>query len=330
MPDYNALPLPMLYQSLHQQGLITRLLEICRDEDLSIGTDAGDVTSRCFVPGYIRATARVVFRKPATVSGLAAAAELLHLFECDADVKPQAADGDVVPAGTTVATLSGRLRDILSVERTLLNLTGRLSGIASLTGRYVAAAKAAAGSRAAILDTRKTTPGLRHLEKYAVRCGGGQCHRMGLFDAVLIKDNHIAGLDAGIRADLGVGPEQFKMNLAQEVRRAVKTARDNAPRQGYQFIELEVDRLEQLEAVLAAEGGNACGVNIILLDNMTPELLAKAVAMRDASGVPVLLEASGGVNLETVGAIAATGVDRISVGGLTHQATSVDVGLDMP
>ena len=329
MNDPNALSLPDLYTALHADGLISRLLQIAREEDLGAGTDGGDVTGHCFVPGYVRTTAHIVSREPATISGLACCKEILHAFECDADVHLTAADGDTVAAGTQLATITGRLRDILVAERTLLNMIGRLSGIATLTARYVQAAKSAPGSRAAVLDTRKTTPGLRHLEKYAVRCGGGRCHRLGLYDAVLIKDNHIAGLDAGIRADLGVTPDQFKLNLAQEVKRAVKSARDNAPKAGLRFIELEVDRLDQLEAILAAEGGTACGVQIILLDNMPPDQLRLAVSMRDTSGVRVLLEASGGVNLETIAGIATTGIDRISVGGLTHQATSVDVGLDI-
>ena len=329
MTDPNSLSLPDLYSMLHAHGLISRLLHIARDEDLGTGVDGGDVTGQCFVPAYVRTTAHIVARKPATISGLACCKEILHTFECDADLDLIAADGDTVLAGAPLATISGRLRDILIAERTLLNMIGRLSGIATLTARFVAAAKSAPGSRAAVLDTRKTTPGLRHLEKYAVRCGGGTCHRLGLYDAVLIKDNHIAGLDAGIRTDLGVTPDQFKMNLAQEVKRAVKSARDNAPKAGLQFIELEVDRLDQLDAILTAEGGTACGVQIILLDNMSPDQLRQAVTMRDKSGVRVLLEASGGVNLDTIADIASTGIDRISVGGLTHQATSVDVGLDI-
>jgi nicotinate-nucleotide pyrophosphorylase (carboxylating) len=191
---------------------------------------------------------------------------------------------------------------LLMMERTALNFLQRLSGIATLTARFVAEV---AGTKAVILDTRKTTPGWRALEKYAVRCGGGTNHRFGLYDAVLIKDNHLAWLAEG----------------GDPIGRAVAAARAGAPK-GNKFIEVEVDTLEQLDRALEV------GPDIILVDNLGPEKLAEAVRRRDAKAPGILLEASGGVTLETVRGLALTGVDRISVGALTHSAPALDIGLD--
>ena len=206
--------------------------------------------------------------------------------------------------GDVVGTLSGSLRGILAVERVLLNLLTHLSGIATLTAAYVAQV---AGTSADIYDTRKTIPGLRDLAKYAVACGGGCNHRMGLHDAVLVKDNHIAH----------IAPAELPGALA----RMVVAARAAKPRPT--FVEIEVDTLDQLRAVLPT------GPDIVLLDNMAPDQLRDAVALRNAAAPGVLLEASGGVTLETVGAIARTGVDRIAVGALTHSAPALDLGLDI-
>jgi nicotinate-nucleotide pyrophosphorylase (carboxylating) len=192
------------------------------------------------------------------------------------------------------------MRALLTGERTALNFLQRLSGVATLTRRYVDAA----GSRAKILDTRKTTPGWRVLEKYAVRCGGGHNHRMGLFDGILIKDNHLAALGREPGA----------------ITKAVSAARAEAG--GGLPVEIEVDRLEQLEEALA------CRPEIILLDNMSDEQMREAVARRAAVAPGVQLEASGGITLERIPAIAATGVDRISVGALTHSAPALDIALD--
>jgi nicotinate-nucleotide pyrophosphorylase (carboxylating) len=197
------------------------------------------------------------------------------------------------------------MRSLLALERTALNFLQRLSGIATLTDRFVAAV---AGTRAVILDTRKTTPGWRVLEKYAVRCGGGQNHRVGLYDAVLIKDNHLAWLAQD----------------ADPIAAALKRARDNTPPQT--LIEIEVDSLERLDRALAVD--RDCSPDIILLDNFSQDALAEAVRLRDHRSPGVLLEASGGVTLDRVQAIAATGVDRISVGALTHSAQALDIGLD--
>ncbi len=206
-----------------------------------------------------------------------------------------------------VARLAGPMRSLLAMERMALNFLQRLSGIATLTARYVSAT---AGTRSAIYDTRKTTPGWRALEKYAVRCGGGFNHRFGLYDAVLIKDNHLAWLESA------AGPGATDPIIA-----AIATARANAP--SGTTIEVEVDTLEQFDVALR------CGPDIILVDNLGPERVAEAVRRRDAVAPGVRLEASGGVTLETVGALAATGVDRISVGALTHSAPALDLALDL-
>lgn len=265
------------------------------------------------------------------------------------------ADGDAVKAGTTLATISGPARGLLVGERVALNLVQQLSGVATLTRAYV---DAVAGTGAIILDTRKTVPGLRHAQKYAVRCGGGQNHRMGLYDAVLIKDNHIAvagGVSAAVRAARGyisangesglslpplrgkagwggVGqgsrfsfapPQSNPLPQGEREYSALNTA--NAFHRGI-TIEVECDTLAQLHEALAV------GVNIVLLDNMSNEQLREAVAMVKAhntnTGQTVKTEASGNVSLATVRAIAQTGVDYISVGKLTHSATAVDIGLD--
>ncbi len=196
------------------------------------------------------------------------------------------------------------MRDLLAIERVALNLLCHLSGVATLTAQYVAKCK---GTKAGIYDTRKTLPGLRGLQKYAVACGGGRTHRIGLYDAVLIKDNHLAGTPIS--------------KLAEMLTKSAGQARRLTP--GLQFVEVEVDTLDQLCEVLKAP------VDIVLLDNMRPSLLQQAVTMRDATAPKIELEASGGVNLDTVAEISRTGVDRISVGALTHSAPSLDIGLDI-
>jgi nicotinate-nucleotide pyrophosphorylase (carboxylating) len=208
----------------------------------------------------------------------------------------------VFEPGWTIAIVEGPMRALLAMERTALNFLQRLSGIATLTAQFVAEVE---GTKAVILDTRKTTPGWRALEKYAVRCGGGTNHRIGLYDAVLIKDNHLAWLADG----------------GDPIGRAVEAARAGAPK-GTKFIEVEVDTLEQLDRALEVKP------DIILVDNLGPEKLAEAVRRRNERAPGILLEASGGVNLSTVRALAETGVDRISVGALTHSAPALDIGLD--
>jgi nicotinate-nucleotide pyrophosphorylase (carboxylating) len=220
---------------------------------------------------------------------------------------PLARDGQAVSHGERLAELEGPVRELLTAERLLLNLIGRLSGIATLTQQFVQAIQ---GTSAGIYDTRKTTPGWRRLEKYAVRCGGGRNHRTGLFDAVLIKDNHLALM-------------QLRPGDAVRRVREFLLAAGRAPdRSESLIVEVEVDTLEQLDDALTAEP------DIVLLDNMSPDQLRQAVARRDAVNPDIELEASGGVNLRSVRAIAETGIDRISVGALTHSAVALDVALD--
>lgn len=260
-------------------------------EDLGL---AGDITTNATVPAAARAHAVLAARTSGTVAGLQLAAAAFALLDPATRFEPIVADGAGVAPGRAIARIEGNARALLSAERVALNFMGRMSGIATLTRAFV---DCVAGTRAAIVDTRKTTPGLRAFEKYAVRCGGGQNHRTGLFDAVLIKDNHIVA--AG-----GIGA-------------AIERARAHA---GHMVkIEVEVDTLAQLAIALTYK------IDAVLLDNMTVAQLAEAVR---AVGGRCLTEASGGVSLQTVRAIAETGVDLISVGALTHSAPVLDLGLD--
>jgi nicotinate-nucleotide pyrophosphorylase (carboxylating) len=277
-----------------------RLVTLALEEDL--GT-TGDLTSQAVIPADLDGRGVLVSRADGVVAGLPAAALVAGAVDARVLIQPQVADGDRVKAATALATVSGPMRGILGMERTALNFLQRLSGVASLTRRYV---DAVAGLRAQILDTRKTIPGWRLLEKYAVRCGGGHNHRLGLFDGILVKDNHLAAL-AKIQATT--------------ISAAVARARPLAEARGVP-IEIEVDNLDQLNDALV------CRPQIILLDNMGPDLLREAVRRRGQVAPEILLEASGGVNLCTVRAIAETGVDRISLGALTHSAVALDIALD--
>ncbi len=255
---------------------------------------AGDVTAQACVPADARLRCVFAARKPGVVAGLDCARLAVLAMDPQADFRAVASDGDVIRAGTQLAWVDANARALLSAERVALNLLGHLSGVASLTRQYVDAIE---GAGAQVVDTRKTTPGLRALEKYAVRCGGGVNHRFGLDDAILIKDNHIAACGS----------------VAEAVRRARAAA-------GHLMkVEVEIDRLDQLDEALIHQP------DVIMLDNFSLEDLRAAVA-RVAGRV--VLEASGGVNLKTVRAIAETGVDVISVGALTHSASTLDIGLD--
>jgi len=259
---------------------------------------AGDITSEATVPEEARGRARIVQKQPGVVYGLAVVAEALRQCEVE-DVDNLVVEGqwrEDVPADVLIA--SGSARGLLAAERTAINFLGHLSGVATLTARY---AEAVLGTGTTILDTRKTTPGLRHLEKAAVAAGGGINHRMGLYDAILIKENHIAA--------------------AGGLAKAVHAARSAQPEKA---IEVEVRNLDEAAYALGM------GVDRLLLDNMSPDLLREAVALRDqnASGPDgVSLEASGGVNLENVREIAETGVEFISVGALTHSARTLDFSM---
>jgi nicotinate-nucleotide pyrophosphorylase (carboxylating) len=259
----------------------------------------GDITSEAFLPDGARATASLVAREPGILSGIAVFARVFEIVDSSTEVALLAADGDTMAAGDTLATVTGPARSVLRAERIALNLSQRMSGIATLTARYVAAVE---GTDARIVDTRKTTPGLRALERQAVRDGGGHNHRFSLSDAVLAKDNHLAVLAA---AGIPLGD-------------AIRAARARIGHTTH--LEVEVDRLDQVEEVVSA------GVDTIMLDNFTPDQLREGVALVAGRA---LVEASGGVNLDTVTAIARSGVDIISVGALTHSVRSLDLGLDI-
>ncbi|MEM8873878.1 MAG: carboxylating nicotinate-nucleotide diphosphorylase [Planctomycetota bacterium] len=283
------------------------VMRMTLDEDLA---DGGDVTSRLTIAEDAVGTGAFVQKAAGVVCGLPLVGHVARMFDERLVVETlpgfhmNNVEGSYATSRTEpVLRMRGPLRSLLAAERTCLNLLTHLSGIATLTRQFVTAVE---GTGAKIYDTRKTTPGLRDLEKYAVRVGWGENHRMGLYDMVLVKDNHIAGL---------------AMPLGQAVAEVVRRSRaEDADRP----IEIEVDTLEQFEVVLGVPG-----VDVILLDNMDCPTMAKAVALRDAAGHGAVLEASGGVNLDTVRAIAETGVERIAIGALTHSAPALDIGLDV-
>lgn len=276
-------PHPLLWEPLVRAALL---------EDLG---RAGDLTSDAIVPTALLARGRVVARQGGCVAGLGPATRALTLFDPRVEVEAQVQDGATVGAGTTLALVRGPARALLGAERTMLNLLGRLCGIASATRSVVEALR---GTQAQVVCTRKTTPGLRVLEKYAVRAGGGANHRFGLDDAVLIKDNHLA-----LAGSVGEAVSRVRRHVGHMVK-----------------VEVEVESLAQLEAALAA------GVDAVLLDNMNLEQLRRATSVVAGR---VLTEASGGIRPDNAAAIAATGVDLLSIGWLTHSAPSLDVALDL-
>lgn len=305
--DLHALSLEALFSLLLPTPLLRRTCARLLAEDIG----AGDVTSRLTIPPRRRGTGRIVAREACVVAGIDAVAFLATSGRRDLLFVERRRDGDRVAAGAEVAVIEGRMRDLLAVERCVLNLLGRMSGVATSTAAFVDRIRRAPGSRARLFDTRKTTPGLRLLEKYAVRCGGGSLHRIGLFDAVLVKDNHLAALAGDGRA-------------LDRLRSAL--ARLGPKRRRLRFVEVEVDRLEQLAEILLWPRGL---VDIVLLDNMDLPQLRRAVGMRNRAGSGIQLEASGGVTLERVASIARTGVDRISSGAITHAARSIDLSLEV-
>lgn len=263
-------------------------------EDLGAGLPGGghDVTSESVIPADARFSGTMDSRDPIVVTGLPIAAAFFRALDPQMEIALLVEEGARVEAGTDLMRLAGNARAMLTAERSALNTVQHLSGIATMTRAYV---DAMGGGKTVLLDTRKTIPGLRHLEKYATRMGGAQNHRMGLWDAAMIKDNHIL--------------------VAGGVSEAVRRARDA----GVERIICEVDHIEQIEPALAA------GASHLLLDNMSPDTLREALAIV-AGRVPC--EASGGISLSTIGAVAATGVDYISVGRLTQSAPAADIGLD--
>ncbi len=259
----------------------------------------GDVTSEVFLPRSARAVAHLVPREAGVLSGIHVFARVFELVDAECSLDLLASDGDRIQPKQVLARVEGSAHSVLRAERIALNLSQRMTGIATQTARYV---EAVACTAARIVDTRKTTPGLRYLERQAVRDGGGHNHRYSLSDAVLAKDNHLAVLAA---QGIGLG----------DTIRAARATLGHTTR-----LEVEVDRLDQIEEVVAA------GVDTIMLDNFTPAMLVEGVAIVAGRA---LVEASGGVTLDTVAAIAATGVDLISVGALTHSVRSLDLGLDV-
>lgn len=273
------------------EGIVARAVAAALAEDLG---EAGDITTDYIVPQDAISEAAIVSRKNGVVAGLELAKASFEALDPEVRFRPLIPDGGKVEPGSVIASVEGNARALLTAERTALNFLGRLSGIATLTARYV---EAVSGTKARIACTRKTTPGLRALEKYAVRAGGGMNHRLGLYDAVLVKDNHIAAA-GGVSAAL----ERVFARRGHLVK-----------------VEVEVDSIAQLKEALAFP------VDAVLLDNMHRMKLAEAVAIVAGRA---LTEASGGVSLENVREIAETGVDLISVGALTHSAPSLDLGLD--
>ena len=279
---YTRPPMPLLVEPIVRRAL---------EEDLG---RSGDITSELIVPADKQIEARLVARKSGTIAGLVVAECAFRLADPKIEFHTETPDGSRAEPGSVLATMIGNARAILTAERVALNFAGHLSGIATSTR---ALADAVSGTKAKIVDTRKTTPGLRLLEKYAVRCGGGFNHRFGLDDAVLIKDNHIAAAGS-----LRAATENARAAVAHMIK-----------------MEVEVDTLEQLEEALAL------GVDTVLLDNMQLDQLRRAVELARGRAV---LEASGNVTLATVRGIAETGVDYISSGAITHSAPNLDIGLD--
>lgn len=274
---------------------VDRLIEAALAEDIG----PGDLTSLYFVPADRRSTAFIVAREAGVLSGGEVALEVFRKVDPAIEATPLVSDGDRISEGAYVMKIEGPARSLLTAERTALNFMQRMSGVASATRRYVDEVR---GTSAQILDTRKTIPGWRFLDKQAVVHGGGANHRMGLYDRVMVKDNHLVA--------------EGRLDELQEAIRRLKADHPAVE------VELEADRLEQVEAFLELDG-----VDYLLLDNMSLEELRMAVGLRGDQADP-RLEASGGVNLETVAGIAATGVDFISVGAITHSVKALDLALD--
>jgi nicotinate-nucleotide pyrophosphorylase (carboxylating) len=304
-------PKPIDYQPVVPDGrlehAVRSLIRLAIDEDLA---DAVDWTTVCLIEPERKGGCQIVAREPGVCAGLAMLPWILDEFDADLQGDCLIEDGSSFQAGQPIARVRGNVRDLLTSERTVLNVISRLCGVATLTRRFVAQL---VGTRAKLYDTRKTTPGWRLMEKYAVRCGGGCNHRSGLYDGFLIKDNHLA-LAGDASAPFPAGEAAAKAILW----RGAQVDRLTAPR----IVEVEVDSLDQLRDVLPKRP------DIVLLDNFSLDKLREAVGLRDALAAEVQLEASGNVKIDTIARIAATGVERISSGALTHQATSLDLGLD--
>jgi nicotinate-nucleotide pyrophosphorylase (carboxylating) len=287
------------------------LLQLAIREDLD---HEGDWTTRSLVPSNAIGRAAIAARQSGVVAGLPGVKTALTAIDQNLQWSCETLDGQAIGQGSRIGIIDGPASGLLAVERLLLNFLGRMSGIATLTRKYV---EAVAGTSARIFDTRKTTPGWRRLEKYAVRCGGGWNHRSGLFEAVLIKDNHLAWGASSAADSSSYTPAEAVLHAKRYI---TEHATETDP--STMIVEVEVDTLEQLDQVLPV------GPDIVLLDNMSLAQLGEAVGRRNKINASVELEASGGVTLSTVRQIAETGIERISVGALTHSAISLDFGLD--
>ncbi len=275
------------------------LIDLALREDVGADLQTGDVTSLYFVPEDSKTSAYVCAKEDGVLAGLEIALDVFRRVNPCLEIVALMKDGDLISKGDHVLNVNGSARSILTAERTALNFLQRLSGVATQTRAY---ASKVASSNAKVLDTRKTTPGWRALEKMAVVAGGGSNHRMGLYDRAMVKDNHL-----------------FAENNLEALQSAIDRVRSD---RGVE-VELEADTLDQVEDFLSLRG-----VDYILLDNMTNEAMRAAVQLRDESNPQVALEASGGINLETIGEVATTGVDFISVGALTHSAIALDLSLE--
>ena len=280
---------------MHENSTLDTLIDLALSEDLG---EQGDITSKSFIPENSHSSGKIIVKEDCVIAGSEIAEQVFNKFDPSIKIDVLLKSGSSAQCNTTVINLSGKTRSILSAERTALNFIQRLSGIATLTKKYVDAVN---GTNAKILDTRKTTPGWRNIEKFAVLSGGGSNHRMGLFDMAMLKDNHLAN-----ESD----PELLQKNI-----HSFKDKYPNAR------IELEADNLKQVIQFVKMDG-----VDVILLDNMSENDLIEAVKYRSGS---IQFEASGGINLESVHNVAKTGVDFISVGALTHSASSVDFSLEL-
>jgi len=284
---------------------IDRIIKMSLDEDIG----AGDITSNILIDDHIKAKMNFVAREEFVTAGIFLIRDIFKKLNSDVIVSNEISDGATVSAGMIICTIEGSAKDILLAERTCLNLIQHMSGIATLTSEFVRETK---NTNAKILDTRKTTPGLRELEKYAVRVGGGENHRMRLDDRILVKDNHISTIEAQGKDINFIAKKCIDICNSD----FINAYPDNIK------IEIECDTIEQVKQIINED------IHYILLDNMTLEQLSIAVDLRNASNKNILLEASGGVNINTVKNISKTGVDYISVGALTHSARNVDIGLD--
>ncbi|MDZ4755429.1 MAG: carboxylating nicotinate-nucleotide diphosphorylase [Phycisphaerae bacterium] len=303
--DLNRLDLGELFAALVDERRLDALIEMALAEDLG---SIGDVTTSTLVAPTTPVRAAIVARGDGVIAGLPIVMRVLEMAGANATLQTTcvATDGQRCRRGETLVAFEGLLATLLPLERTMLNFLGRLCGVATLTHQFV---EAVHGTKARICCTRKTLPGWREIDKYAVRCGGGTLHRIALYDAMLVKDNHLGG----------VSPD----DLASVVETAARAARR---RHALRFVEVEVDTLPQFDVIAGISPGI---IDIVLLDNFSLDQLAEAVRRRDRVAAHLELEASGGVRLETVRPIAETGVERISCGAITHSAVALDVAIDL-